>query len=221
MFGIIGSIIGTFVGSAVVGGGRVGYKEVLTGSISGAVVMGSAAPLIVNIGIILMIGSVTGFLCGIYMRVIHVRINVNNVKDVVGLFGPFAIASLLGSLVVTPSALSVMYNRSITFPFNNVVPPQNYASYQLIYVGITIAIGIIGGLVTILMSICDGEFFALASNSRVFINEFGLFDLGEGAKSLNVLPLNKKGTVAALPTDKNFLTVGESQQALNKSGALI
>jgi hypothetical protein len=41
--------------------------------------MGSAAPIVTNIGIIIMIGSVTGFLNGIYMRVIHVRINRNDV----------------------------------------------------------------------------------------------------------------------------------------------
>lgn len=46
LFGIIGSIIGSYVGSALVGRGRVGYKEALTGTISGAIVMGSAAPVI-------------------------------------------------------------------------------------------------------------------------------------------------------------------------------
>ena len=73
--------------------------------------MGAAAPLVYNIGIIIMIGSVTGFLCGIYMRVLHVKINKNNVKDVLGLFGPFCISSLIGSLVIVPSALIVYYNR--------------------------------------------------------------------------------------------------------------
>lgn len=111
LFGIVGSIVGTFIGSALVGKGRVGYKEVLTGTISGGVVMGAAAPLVYNIGIIIMIGSVTGFLCGIYMRVLHVKINKNNVKDVLGLFGPFCISSLIGSLVIVPSALIVYYNR--------------------------------------------------------------------------------------------------------------
>lgn len=99
--------------------------------------MGAAAPLITNIGIIIMIGSVTGFLCGIYMRVLHVKINKNNVKDVLGLFGPFCIASIIGSLIVVPSIISVYNTRNIAFPFTDVVPPFEYAGYQLIYVGLS------------------------------------------------------------------------------------
>lgn len=150
--------------------------------------MGAAAPLITNIGIIIMIGSVTGFLCGIYMRVLHVKINKNNVKDVLGLFGPFCIASIIGSLIVVPSVISIYNTRSITFPFTDIVPPFEYAGYQLIYVGLSAGIGLVGGLITSLFSICDKDYFALASNSRIFLNEFGLYDLGETSKSQQVLP---------------------------------
>lgn len=111
LFGMLGSIVGTYVGSAVVGRGRVGYKEALTGTITGGIVMGAAAPLIYNIGIVIMIGFVTGIICGIYMRTMHVKINKNNVKDTLGLFGPFTIASIIGSLIVLPSAVIVLYNR--------------------------------------------------------------------------------------------------------------
>ena len=179
--------------------------------------MGAAAPLITNIGIIIMIGSVTGFLCGIYMRVLHVKINKNNVKDVLGLFGPFCIASIIGSLVVVPSIISVYNTRSITFPFTNVVPPIEYAGYQLIYVGLSAGIGLVGGLLTSLMSICDKDYFALASNSRIFLNEFGLYDLGEASKSQQALP--PPGS-ALNPLETPGLQL-ESQQVLNRTGALI
>jgi hypothetical protein len=136
-----------------------------------------------------MIGSVTGFLNGIYMRVIHVRINRDNVKDVLGLFGPFAIASILGSFVVTPSVLTFYYNRGYTFPFSNKITiPSNYAGYQLIYVGLSAGIGLVGGLLTSIFNICDKDYFALASNSRIYLNDFGLYDLGKASKSLQALP---------------------------------
>jgi hypothetical protein len=217
MFGIVGSIIGTFIGSALVGEGRVGYKEVITGSISGAVVMGSAAPLVYNIGIMIMIGSVTGFLCGIYMRVIHVKINKSYVKDVLGLFGPFTIASLLGSLVVTPAVLNVYYNKGLTFPYTSTLVPKDYAGYQLIYVGLSAGIGLVGGLFTSIFSLCDKDYFALASNSRIFLNEFGLYDLGVASKSLQVLPASNVIT----PTPADQVLVGDSQSGLVKSGVLI
>ena len=216
MFGIIGSIIGTFIGSAMVGGGRVGYKEVLTGSITGAVISGHVAPIIYNIGILIMIGTVSGILCGFYMRVIHVKINKNNVKDVVGLFGPFAISSLLGSLVVAPALLNVYYNKALSLPFNSTIVPRNLAGYQLIYVGLSAGIGLVGGLITVLLSVCDKNYFALASNSRIVLDEYGLYDLGEASKSLKMLPtMDREKAIAA-----NY-QVGDSQQALIKSGNLV
>jgi len=170
LFGILGSIVGTFIGSAIVGKGRVGYKETLVGTITGGIVMGATAPLHYNIGIVIMIGSVTGILCGIYMRTIHVKINKNNVKDVLGLFGPILIASLGGSLVLLPSTLVVLYNREKTFPFTAVEIPYSMIGYQLIYVGLSAGIGLGGGILTGIFSLCDKDYFALASNSRIFKN---------------------------------------------------
>lgn len=119
LFGMIGSIIGTFVGSAIIGNGRVGYKEVLSGSITGAIVMSAAAPLVTNIGILLMIGGVTGMLSGFYMRKVHVIVNQRTVKDVLGMFGPFAISAIIGSFVVAPSILSVYYANDTPIPYTN------------------------------------------------------------------------------------------------------
>lgn len=226
LFGILGGIVGTFIGSAMVGKGRVGYKEVLSGTITGGIVMGSAAPLINNIGILIMIGTVTGILCGIYMRVIHVKVNKNSVKDVLGLFGPFAIASLIGSLVITPSALIVYYNRGETFPFADIAIPYPLAAYQLIYVGITAGIAMVAGAFSGLTSSCDKDSFALASNSRFFLNEFGLYDLGEASKSRQVLPPPSYQQLAAdnqtpgqtpTPAGDQYYA-GESQQGLVNPG---
>lgn len=120
LFGILGSIAGTFVGSAIVGRGRVGYKEAMVGTITGGIVMGASAPLHYNIGIVIMIGTVTGLFSGIYMRALHIKINKNNVKDVLGMFGPFTIASIFGSLIVLPATVIVLYNRDKVFPWTNI-----------------------------------------------------------------------------------------------------
>jgi hypothetical protein len=120
LFGIIGSIIGTYIGSGICGGGRVGYKETLTGAFAGAIVMGAAAPILFNIGIVIMIGTVTGIFSGIYMSFIHPKLNKNNLYDVLGLFGPFAIASILGSLVVVPATVITMYKNYGYFAFQYV-----------------------------------------------------------------------------------------------------
>lgn len=186
--------------------------------------MGAAAPLVYNIGIIIMIGSVTGFLCGIYMRVLHVKINKNNVKDVLGLFGPFCISSLIGSLVIVPSTLIVYYNRGQKFPFANIAIPYSMAGYQLIYVGISAGIGLAGGLITSITSICDKDAFALASNSRIFLNEFGLYDLGEASKSRQALPPPTYQNVTQTPTptpNGDQYYAGDSQQGLTNPGAMI
>lgn len=118
-----------------------------------------------------MIGSVTGLFSCIYMRTIHIRVNKNTVKDVVGLFGPFLIAAFLGSIVVVPSAIVYYHNKDEGFPFApNIQVPANLAGYQLIYAGLSAGIGLGGGLFASLLSVCDTDYFALASNSRIFEN---------------------------------------------------
>lgn len=73
--------------------------------------MAAAAPLIHNIGLVIMIGAIAGFISGVYMRTLHLKINNTNIVDYMGLFGPFLISAFLGSFVVTPAALAYYYNR--------------------------------------------------------------------------------------------------------------
>lgn len=47
--------------------------------------------------------------------------------------------------------------------------------WQLIYVGISAAIGLVGGVITGLICLCDKDYFGLATNSRFFENDFGLY----------------------------------------------
>jgi hypothetical protein len=75
--------------------------------------MGDAAPILGNIGHVIMVGAIGGLFSGLYMRILHPIVNKNNVVDTMGLFGPFLISALLGSIVVTPSTLIWYYNFDV------------------------------------------------------------------------------------------------------------
>lgn len=108
-----GSIIGVYIGSLLTAygkiNGRVGHKNVIVGCITGGIVVGSVAPLLHNIGIIIMIGALMGVISGIYMNLLHPKLNQTFVYDNLGLFGPILIASLIGSALVTPITLLYYY----------------------------------------------------------------------------------------------------------------
>lgn len=176
IFSLTGSVIGCYIGSALTGKGRVGYKECLTGVISGGVVIAGVAPILINIGLIIMIGFLTGIFSGIYMRTLHVKINKNYVYDTLGLLGPFFIASFLGSFVIIPSVMAYYYNNGISMPGVEELVPENLPGWQLTFVGITVGVAAGAGLLCGVISLCDKDSYALASNSRFFMNIFGLYD---------------------------------------------
>jgi hypothetical protein len=105
LWALTASVIGTYAGSAFAGRGKVGVKEALIGTITGGVIIGDVAPALPNIGYAIMIGAFGGFISGLYMRIINPLVNRNYAYDSLGLFGPFLISALLGSMVVTPSTL--------------------------------------------------------------------------------------------------------------------
>lgn len=170
IFALTGSVIGTYVGSALAGKGKVGYKEALVGTITGGVVISSTASIVHNIGIIIMIGAVASFICGIYMRTLHLKINKEFTYDALGLFGPFLIASFLGSFVVTPSVLSYYLNLKVIVPTMGVLVPLNLPGWSLVFTGVTVGSALVSGIFCGLLSICDRDFYGLGSNSRYFAN---------------------------------------------------
>lgn len=170
VFALTGSVIGTYVGSALAGKGKVGYKEALVGTVSGGVVIASTSAILDNIGIIIMIGFVASFICGIYMRTVHLKVNKEFTYDALGLFGPFLIASFLGSFVVTPAVLAYYYNNSVIFPNIGVLVPLNLPGWSLVFTGVTAGSALVSGIFCGLLSLCDHDFYGLGSNSRYFAN---------------------------------------------------
>ena len=176
IWALISSIVGAYAGSALFGKGEIGFKEVLVGTISGGVIIGSCAPVAHNIGIVMAIGGVAGLISGIWYRVVNKYINKEYVFDSMGMFGSFFISSLLGSLLITPVVLAWYSNIGEVSTGTGYVIPQSLVGWQLIYVAISIAIGVAGGLVAGLLCFFDKDYFGLASNLRIFSNSFGLFD---------------------------------------------
>ena len=105
IFALTASIIGTFIGSSLCASGKVGYKEVLVGSVSGGVMIASVAPIEDNIGIMVFLGCLAGIISGVYMQTLHRLINQKFIYDSLGLFCPFLINALIGSFIVAPAVL--------------------------------------------------------------------------------------------------------------------
>lgn len=138
--------------------------------------MGCVTPAVYNIGIMIMIGAVNGIIVGFYMRTIHKAINKTFVKDAMGLFGPFLLSALLGTMVVTCSVLAYAYNHDETLPVDgSPTVPDNFVGWQLVYVGISAGIGLAAGLLTALLSKCGKNELGLASNHRYFSYDYGLW----------------------------------------------
>lgn len=178
-FALSASIIGTFIGSALFGRGRVGYKEVLVGSVSGAVMISSIAPIFDNIGIIIMLGLLAGLISGIYMQTLHKAINKTYIYDSLGLFGPFLINSFIGSMVVAPSVLDRLVLNPAKTNFNidsvNNTPTVDTVGFQLVYVGVSLGIGLFSGLFAGLFSMCEEDKYGLFANSRFFRRDYSLY----------------------------------------------
>ena len=103
----------------------------------------------------IMIGVVNGIISGIYMRTIHKSINKTFVKDAMGLFGPFMVSALLGSMVVVCSVLAYAYDNDEELPVvGDPKVPDNLVGWQLVYVGISAGIGLGGGLLAAIFSKC-------------------------------------------------------------------
>ena len=126
----------------------------------------------------MMIGFIGGTLSGIYMRTLHDYINRNYIYDSLGLFGPFLLNAFVGSFIVAPSILDRYLldpsagNFNVSFQNHNI--SQSTVGYQLVYVGISFAIGALSGLFTGLISRCDNSKFGLYSNALFFRQDFSL-----------------------------------------------
>lgn len=113
LFGIMGSIIGSFVGQLLVNKGRLTYRGVIVCTLIGGIANGASATYIMNIGIAIGIGFASSLISSLLATPLNLLFNKNKMFDVLGLFGPILISSIIGSILVPIIILSYYTGNNI------------------------------------------------------------------------------------------------------------
>jgi hypothetical protein len=126
--------------------------------IGGAIMCGTIAGTLDNIGAMMAIGTFAGIVSALFFGFVYPKMNKHSVLDTYGVFYIF-IVSLLGTMMVAPLVLRGMYNSNvISNQLNNVVVSTlNSAGWSLVYVGISFGIALVGGLILGLFLRCLGR----------------------------------------------------------------
>jgi len=101
-FALTASVIMTYVASAIFGDFKIGVRESLVGVLSGTVMIGAVSAYINNIGACITVGALAGFISGVWLRVVHPRVNGDAKIDQLGLIGSVLINGFIGTFVVAP-----------------------------------------------------------------------------------------------------------------------
>jgi hypothetical protein len=134
---------------------KIGIRGSLVGTITGAIIYGSVAGTCVNIGAAIASGLFAGFISAFFYEKIYPKLNDSSVRDSFGLINIWVI-SFLGTFFISPIVLKTYYNYSVDLPtlYPSNSPTTAYlvsnigsAGWALVYVGISVAIGLIGGLI--------------------------------------------------------------------------
>nr|BAK01027.1 predicted protein [Hordeum vulgare subsp. vulgare] len=160
---------------------KIGIRGSLIGTITGAIVYGSVAGTSINIGAAIAVGLAAGALSAVYFEKVYPNINGEKIRDTFGL-GSIWIVAFLGTFLIAPTVLKTYYNYSVDLPtlYPQNTPPSTYiisnldvAGWALVYVGVSIAIALLGGLVMgIVLKLLardnsrnfdDGEYFMLSA----------------------------------------------------------
>ena len=81
---------------------RMQLVDFLGSSIAGALMFGPVANFANNLAIPIVLGMAAGFVCTLYKSKIMPKINRKNIKDSLGLLGPFFICPILGNFIAAP-----------------------------------------------------------------------------------------------------------------------
>ena len=115
LFALVGSVVGTYIFSAMFRCGKVGIMEAILGTISGGVIAAGSVNYVSNIAAPISIGLFAGLLCSIWYRVLYPKIFNTSVNvDSMGLFGSFLIVSIFGGVLITPTVNKVIGNLQIS-----------------------------------------------------------------------------------------------------------
>lgn len=179
-FALSGSVIFSCAGSALFGG-RIDVRDCVFGTITGGIIYGAVAGTSVNVGAAIASGLFAGLFSSLCYRFILRRINANKVYDSYGAIN-ILMVSLFGTFAIAPVILIAYYNLDwilTTLEVSNLdkvgLPLVNSSivGWVLIYVGISMAIGIVAGVIAGLFLRLIGTPVS-AHNHEFFTLDYGL-----------------------------------------------
>ena len=155
IFALSGSVVGAYIVSAFINKGKVGVREASISTITGGVGIGVVSGVLINPAASIAIGVVSGMISGLFVGIIHPKINARKVYDSQGILGSFFLIAFLGSLFVAPVVYQGFINnvrgsRSLTADITS----NDVALIQLAYTGISLGVGLVTGLITGLIARC-------------------------------------------------------------------
>lgn len=139
----------------------MGVKEIIVGTIGGAILHGPVAGTSTNIASAIALGIFAGALSALFYRLAHYSLNRNKVIDSLGTANLFVVA-LMGTFLTAPIIYRAFYNSDVslnTFAslvviHSRLISSHRVAAYVLAYVGISLGIGALSGLIISLISKC-------------------------------------------------------------------
>lgn len=108
---------------------------------------GPIAGTVISTGAPIAVGVIAGFFSCLYFKVLFKRINQNRIHDSLGLFS-FVFVAFLGTFVIAPIVLKTYYNYGVSLvTLGGTIVNADSSGWILIYVGISVGIGLAGGLI--------------------------------------------------------------------------
>ena len=151
-FSLFGSVMGSFITSALFNGGRFVFEQILFGSISGAVIISGCCTLCFHYWASLLIGTLGGVICVIFLTKIKPIFLRKGFQDTCNVFIVHGLSGLLGGFI-TPIFISDLKNIEETYFLDKktLINGRKYnsqAGIQIAAIFITIGISFIGGIAT-------------------------------------------------------------------------
>lgn len=172
-FALFGSVMGSFITSGLLNGGRFIFEEIFLGSISGAIIISGCSTICLDHYVAIIIGTLGAIIFVIFLSKVKPFFEKWGLKDTCNVIILHGISGLLGAFI-TPMYIGGMEYRKVENFFNRKYRAQ--AGVQIGAIFITIGISFIGGISTgylMKISTCgkiskyftDAEFFKEEDNN--------------------------------------------------------
>lgn len=172
-FALFGSVMGSFITSGLLNGGRFIFEEIFLGSISGAIIISGCSTICLDHYAAIIIGTLGAIIFVIFLSKVKPFFEKWGLKDTCNVIILHGISGLLGAFI-TPMYIGGMEYRKVENIFNRKYRAQ--AGVQIGAIFITIGISFIGGISTgylMKISTCgkiskyftDAEFFKEEDNN--------------------------------------------------------